>query len=57
MTTDIVNNLETGGTTNIFGAIKFAIKQVNQRTDCTRNPHIFFFTDGQANRSPRNGEI
>ena len=61
MATDLVDDLQTRGGTDIYNAIRFAIKQVRHRGDkggdASRNPHILFFTDGQSGRPPKEGEV
>ena len=50
MFVQIINDLSIRGGTDIFKAIKYAIKQVRHRGDKNgetyRDPHILFFTDG-----------
>ena len=41
-----IDDLVPTGATNIYGACKFAVNQVLNRADKSRNPHILFFTDG-----------
>ena len=59
MTCEIDKIYPRGGT-DIFNAIKYAIKQVRHRGDKSgeiyRDPHILFFTDGQPGKSPAGGE-
>jgi len=59
--TKTIDALHPRGGTDIYNAIRYAIKQVRHRGDkgreTYRDPHILFFTDGQAGKTPPEGEV
>ena len=56
-TVQLIDEIHTGGATDIYTAVEKAIQIIEARKEKSRNPAIMLFTDGQPNRSPPEGEI